>query len=471
MCPPPQGGTGGGLAPRAEPKPVGVIPPASAVPAILKLRAARANPEGFLKSLGGGQVDAASFRAGRRRFVFLNEPGLIQEVLLHQADKFRKTFVLGKTQRLLGESVFVSEGDLHRRQRRAVAPMVRHETLDPFIRLTHAAAVDLASGWPSEGTVDAYREMDALSLRVCLIHLFGVDDPAQEAILREALSVSADLYERASSPLRFALDRLPLPSTRRMDRQIAAIQGWVEERIRVAEGRPPDAGHILAQLLAYRFGDGGPSRMGRTEVRDEMVDLVVGMHGVVSMGLAFTILLLAGAPGVQQRIREEVAGALGPRAPALSQLRALPHTQRAVREALRMYAPAWAFTRMPTTDVTVGPYRIPKGSFVVISPAVTHRDARFFPEPDRYDPDRWAPPKLELQRKGAFIPFGVGPRSCLGEPLAVAEITTTVAAIVPRVELRPVMDHEPRRRQRFANVPDEPLPVGVRRLGREPAAD
>lgn len=468
MCPPLQGETGGGPAQRSDSRIHGVIPPSPAVPAILRMRSARGDPEGFLRSLAGVSTDAASFRVGRRRFVFMNDPALIQEVLVHQAERFTKGFVLGKTQRLLGESVFASEGDLHHRQRRAVGPMVRHETLDPFIRLTHAAAVDLASRWPDDGTVDAYREMDSLSLRVCLIHLFGVDDPAQERIIREALPVSAALYERASSPLRFALDHLPFPSTRRMDRQITAIQHWVEERIREAEDGPPDAGHILAQMLAFRYDDGGPDRMSRREVRDEMVDLIVGMHGVVSMGLSFTFLLLARAPQAQARIREEVAAAFGSRAPALSELRKLAYTQRAVRESLRMYAPAWAFTRMPTTDVTVGPYRIPKGSFVVISPAVTHRDGRFFPEPDRFDPDRWAPPKLKMQRKEAFMPFGVGPRSCIGEPLAMAEVTTMVAAIVPRVELRPAMDHPPRRKQRFANVPDEPLPVGVRRLGRDP---
>jgi pentalenene oxygenase len=327
--------------------------------------------------------------------------------------------------------------------------------------------VDTAARWPEDGTVDAFVEMDALSLRVCLIHLFGVDDPAHERTIRAALPVSADLYERASSPLRFALDHLPLPSTRRMSRQVSQIQGWVEERIRCAEREPPGAAHILAQMLAYRFDDNGPERMTREQVRDEMVDLIVGMHGVVSNALAYTVLLLAGAPAVQGRIRQEVVGALGPRAPALAELRGLPYTRRAVRESLRMYAPAWGFARMPTRDVRVGPYRIAKGSYVVISPAVTHRDGRYFPEPDRFDPDRWAPPKLEMQRMDAFIAFGAGQRSCIGEPLAMAELITMVAAIVPRVELQPVMDHPPRRKLRFANVPDEPLPVRVRRIGRE----
>jgi cytochrome P450 len=266
--------------------------------------------------------------------------------------------------------------------------------------------------------------------------------------VKRLLLASADRLPM-SVPLRY------LRTRRRFDRAcyalIASRRAGVEER-----------DDLTARMLRLRDGDG----VGLTdeEIRGEIVAFFLAGVESTAAALAWIWYLLVRHPEVETRLLAELRAVLGGRAPAVGDLPALEYTDRVATEALRLYPPAWILVREALRDTQIGAYRIPRGTVVLISPMVLHRDPRFFERPDAFDPDRWADGQLARLPRFAYLPFGAGPRICIGRHLAMMELTLVTAAMAQRVrfELIPFPSSDGRNRSstRFRRTIDTLRPDG-----------
>ena len=303
--------------------------------------------------------------------------------------------------------------------------------------------------WRDGDTLDVHAEMARLTLAVVARTLFGTDLPAEESrAVTGALSGTLAQFDRVFSPLLPLTERLPLPATRRFraahDTFDRIVYGSIERRR--AEGASGD--DLLSMLL--RAQDAG-ARMTDTQVRDEAVTLFLAGHETTSNALTWTWYLLAAHPNARTAWLAELDAVLDDRAPTADDLPSLRLTDAVLHESIRLFPPAWAIGRTATEPVEAGGTPIDPGTTVVVSPWLLHHDPRWFPDPSAFRPDRWP---AGPEPRHAYVPFGAGPRVCIGEPFAWMEAALLLAAIgrrwsldaVPghRVELQPVITLRPR---------------------------
>ena len=287
--------------------------------------------------------------------------------------------------------------------------------------------------------------MSALTMLIVARTLFGAD--------RVAMKDTAERIGAAIHVIQAAADKefqaplvLPewLPTA--MNRQRRAARGVLYEIIdrliadRRAQGNAADSGDLLSMLLQSR--DEAGDRMSDAEVRDQLVTLFVAGHETTSNALTWTWYLLSQHPAVETRLHEELDGMLGSRPPALADLPHLPYTMQIIKESMRLYPPAWVVNvRRAATDTTLGPYAVKRGDQLWLSPFVMHRRPAYFPDPERFDPDRWTAERERALPKFAYMPFGGGPRVCIGNGFALMEAHLIVAAVAQRYRLHLRPDH------------------------------
>ena len=301
-----------------------------------------------------------------------------------------------------------------------------------------------AAGWTAGATVDVGREMNRMALAIAGRTLFGasVEDEADE--IGSALTDALGLVQRLSNPLAPLLDRLPVPGTlrfhrarRRLDATILRI---VDERRRSGADRPD----LLGLLLAARDDEGDGGGMSDAQLRDETLTLFLAGHETTANALAWTWHLLGANPEAEARFHAEIDAVLGGRTPGAEDVAALPYTRGVFAEAMRLFPPAYLIGREPKEDFELGGFRVRRGSVVLVSPWLTHRDPRFWEAPLEFRPERWTPEAEAALPRFAYFPFGGGPRKCIGEGFAWMEGILALAALGQRWRLRPVPGAVPR---------------------------
>ena len=344
---------------------------------------------------------------------------------------------------ILGRGLLTSEGGFHDRQRRLVAPSFHRERLAGYAAIMSAALEEhlRRPAWREGATVDVAGELSQLTLVVVAQSLFGADLRGSAGEISRAMASLLGLVESLRSPLGALLGLLPFSRSeiryRLAKRQLdAAVHAIIAQRR--AEGNV-DRGDLLSTLLLARDdAAGGAPAMSEREVRDEAMTLLLAGHETTASALAWSLYLLARHPEVQARVRAEAAPlAAEGRAPGLADLPRLTYTRQVFSEALRLYPPAWILGRQTTREIVVGGWTAPAGATFLVSPYVLHRDARWFPEPERFDPDRWTPEAEAGRPKHAFLAFGAGNRSCAGEAFAWMEGVLLLAGMVRRWHFAP----------------------------------
>ena len=443
----------------APPEPVTAAhrPPAFSGSALRNLLAIRRDVLGFLTRIAGECGDIASFRVGPIRLVLLNHPDYIRDVLVTNARNFIKGRPLRLATRLLGNGLLTSEGDFHARQSRIVQPALHTERIRGYGAVVVERAERMSERWPNGGKLDLMREMITLATQIAGTTMFHWDmEPAVAEGVGTALDECMSLFSRASLPWAELLLKLPLPSSRRFYRAKAhldrVIYGLIAERRR--EGG--DRGDLLSMLLLVQDREGDGAGMTDTQVRDEALTLFLTALDTTSLALTWTWYLLSQHPAVETELHAELDRVLGSRPPAIEDIDRLAFTRMVFLEAMRLYPPIYAIARQAVAAFTVGGYTVPAGTLVLMSPYLMHRDARYFTEPARFDPWRWAPHAEAAARppKFAHFPFGGGPRGCIGQPYAMQEGVLVLAAIARRwrlrlapghrVEFRPLINLRPR---------------------------
>jgi cytochrome P450 len=269
--------------------------------------------------------------------------------------------------------------------------------------------------------------------------LFDADVENEADEIGEALTLALVLFRERLSPIGPLLDRLPLPSNARFRQAQARLDATIYRMI--GEHRAGgDRGDLLSMLLAAQDTDG--SGMTDRQVRDEAMTLFLAGHETTANALTYMWYLLAQDPGAQARLHAEVDAVLGDRLPGFDDLPKLPYTRMVMAEAMRLYPPAWVVGRAALGDFEAGGYTIPAGSTVFLSQWVMHHDPRFYPEPYRFDPQRWTAEAEAARPKFSYFPFSAGPRMCIGDQFAWTEGILALATLARRWQPRLVPGFE-----------------------------
>ncbi|HZG50991.1 MAG TPA: cytochrome P450, partial [Pyrinomonadaceae bacterium] len=360
-----------------------------------------------------------------------------------RADYFHKGRALQRAKRLLGEGLLTSEGEYHRRQRRLAQPAFHRKRIDSYGALMVEYAARDSDRWQDGETRDIAHEMMRLTLAIVGKTLFDADVESEADEIGGALTQILELFQMLLLPYSEYLERLPLPANRRFTRARAALDAVIYRIIEERRASGTDRGDLLSMLLvAQDEEDSASGGMSDEQLRDEVMTIFLAGHETTANALAWTWYLLAQNPEAEARLHAELDAVLeGGRLPTVEDLPRLRYTEMVLAESMRLYPPAWVIGRLAIKDYAVGGAVAEKGALVLLSQYVMHRDARFFPDPLRFDPERWTPEAKESRPQYSYFPFGGGARRCIGEGFAWMEGTLLVAAIARRWRMRLVSGH------------------------------
>ena len=384
--------------------------------------------------------DIFYYRAGWIHVYFLNSPELIESVLVTNQQNFRKDRVIQNSRWFLGQGLLTSEGGEWLRQRRLSQPAFHRERLALYARIINACAEEMLDSWKDGENRDVHQEMMQLTLRVVAKVLFSVDVKNESKEVAAALN----LLMKHSSGARMLLPPwvryLPLPFLIRVRRAVRQLDEVVYRIIRERRRSENDNGDLLSMLMSARDEDG--SRMTDRQLRDEVMTFLLAGHETTALSLSWAWFLLSENPEAENKLHHELARVLDGKNPSFEDLPRLCYTEAVVKESVRLYPPAWSLARTAAEDFEIGGYLVPAGSNVVMSQWIMHRDPRFFPSPEQFDPGRWFEEHTQRLPRFAYFPFGGGPRYCVGASFAMMEATLLLAAIAQRFRLRMVPGHK-----------------------------
>jgi cytochrome P450 len=411
-----------------------------------------ANPILLFQHLAEEYGDIAHYKIGWHHIVFLNHPDYIREVLVVQNDNFIKERTVQRTKMLLGEGMITSEGAQHRMQRQVAQPAFHRQRIPEYASVMVREAASMRDRWRDGEQRDIALGMMHLTLNVVAQTLFAADLHEEVNELADAINRIMGLYNfLVMLPAAEWLVHARPPGLAAFVRARKRIDAVVYRMIKAHRQRGADGGSLLDLMLAA-----SPDRSAASEqsLRDQVITIFLAGYETVANALAWTWYLLSQNPECERRFHEEIDRELQGRLPTVEDLPRLRYVEMVLTESMRLYPPAWAMGRYARADFQLGEFFLPAKTTVLISQFVTHRDARFFPDPLRFDPERFTPEAKLRRTKFAYFPFGAGFRQCIGESFALMEsvlLLTTLAqkwrlSLVPghRVEPEPLITLRPK---------------------------
>jgi cytochrome P450 len=425
------------------------------------------NPPAFLERAAGECGDIARFRLVHNHAYLLNHPDWIKEVLVTNQANFTKSRMLERARVLLGEGLLTSEDDFHRHQRRMVQPAFHRDRLAGYAMSMVECAVRCRDQWESGAGFDMSQAMMRLSMAIVARALFSADIESEADEISGALGEVFELFEALLMPFSQLLEKLPLPSVRRFERARDRLDQTVYRMIAERRATGRDTGDLLSMLLLSVDEEDGGGKFSRgltdKQVRDEALTILLAGHETTANALTWTWYLLSQNPDAEAKLHAELNRVLAGRLPTLDDLPLLRYTESVFAESLRLYPSAWAIGRRAKQDFSVGDYVIPARSIVLMSPWVVHRDARWFPDPLKFAPERWQIGDIESRPKFSYFPFGGGARVCLGERFAWMEGVLVIATLASRLRLRMDSGQRVETRARMTLRPKYPMRMIVER--------
>jgi len=379
-----------------------------------------------------------------QRYLVVNAPAGVQRVLLDNADNYVKSRIAKRLlEPGLGKGLLTSDGESWRRQRRIMAPAFDHRSLLVYAPMMAEATAALLERWnrlPRGATVDAAAEMMRLTLAIIARAMFSTDAESVSAVVEQAVG----RYQVEVRPNLLDLLGVPDRWQRRRSRGWHEIFGEFDRvidrlirRENAGETQPKD---LLARLIAARDSETGLG-MSAAEVRDQVVTIFMAGHETTAQALAWTWYLLSQHPREEAKVHAELASVLGGRTPRFEDLASLRYTRMVFEEAMRLYPPAHTISRQALAEDEVAGRRVRKGATVFIVPWLLHRHRLLWERPDAFEPERFAPERASRRHRFAYIPFGGGPRICIGATFAMTEALIILAMLAQRFRLRLVPGH------------------------------
>lgn len=442
--------------------PLGTPPGPGALSLLGALPEFRKDPTGFLLQTAREYGDVSSFRLGLRRAYLVNRPDLIEEVLVHGARYFKKSPILQRARSLLGDGLLTSEGDFHLGQRRAIQPAFYRERLAGYAATMVECGERLNARWEDGASIDVHEEMMRVTLSIVGLTLLGLDIEKDAPEIGEALTDVLGTFDAMLSPFAAFLTRVPL--TRSAMRASTAHKFLHSTILRLIRQRR-EAGNISEDLLGTLIDAAEEGeRMTDRQVRDQTLTLMLAGHETTAVALTWTWYLLSQNPAVEERFRDELRRVLADRAPTWDDVPSLTYTEWVLAESMRLYPPAWSIARTARSQFRLFNYLVPKKAICIMSPYVMHRHPRFWPNPEKFDPDRWTPEARERRPKFAYFPFGGGPRTCIGERFAWTEGILLLATIGRKWRLRHVQGQPVEVHPQITLRPRNGMPMSLERV-------
>ena len=361
---------------------------------------------------------------------FFEHPNDVESVLVTRHRSFTKGMGTRANPELFGNGLLTSEGEFWLRQRRLSQPAFHRTRIAAYADIMAREVDRTLDRWRDGQQLDIHREMMQTTLAIATRTLFGVDLGTKMPIVAEAMD--AFIRQNAGLSVWRLFFKLPTPRRMRFLRGVQELDEIVYGIIR--ERRSSGMGEdLLSDFLRAQDEDG--SSMTDKQLRDEVMTMLLAGHETTALALSWAWFLLATHPHEQAKLHEELDRVLAGRLPRAADVPQLAFTNRVVRETLRLYPPAWVMSRRAAENVEIAGYTVPAGSNVVVSPWVTHRDGRFFPNPLSFVPERWTPENEQALPKFAFFPFGGGPRVCIGNQFALMEAAILLASVAQRYQI------------------------------------
>jgi cytochrome P450 len=397
-------------------------------------------------------------------FAFFH-PDAVRYTMATAADRHRKDSVFYNEVRwALGDGLLNSQDERWKRQRRFIQPLFTRKRIATYADAMGEEAEALSERWRGSRVLDLHAEMSRVTLRVVGRLLFGADVERALPVVSYAFPVLGEYARlRAYSAVRLPRE-LPLPSNRRAHRAQAALHAECDAMIAERRAGAGDGDDLLSLMIAAR--DEGDA-LDDEEIRDQVLIFLLAGHDTTAIALTFALHLLGHHPDEQARVREEVERVAGDRTPGAADVERLERSTMVLKEAMRLYPPAWAFGRRNAEADEVGGYAIPPGSDTVVSPWVTHRHPDFWEDPDAFRPERFTPEAEAERHRHVYFPFGAGPRACIGQYFSMLEATILLAVIVRDHELESLAEHVPLA-PRITLHPAAPVPCRIGTSARVP---
>jgi cytochrome P450 len=388
--------------------------------------------------------DLVHLKAGPYHGFLLCEPADIKHVLQDNARNYHKSPLYQRLRDSLGDGLLTSEDDVWLRQRRLAQPAFHRQRVTAMADAMVDCAEQMFERWDRAASlgepVDLVAEMMAVTQRIIVRTMFSTDLGATAAVVNRTWPIINRRIGETFWSTKLETS-LPLPANRRFWRALRELETVVYRIIADRRKTRRDESDLLSMFLAARDDETGTGMTDR-QLRDEVVTMLLAGHETTSLALSWTYYLLSQHPEVERRIAAEIDRVIGADRPSFAHLERLTVTRRAIEESLRLYPPAWGFSRRALADDEIGGYRIPKGSLVFLIPFVVHRRPKLWPDPERFDPDRFAPALESARPRFAYFPFGGGPRGCIGAQFAMVEAQLIVAVIAQRYRIEILPDQQ-----------------------------
>ncbi len=421
------------------------------------------DPLGTLHTLQQNHARMVHLRIGGRNQYLVLKPEDAKHVLQENHRNYGRSPAFEVLKIFLGNGLLTSDGDFWRRQRRLTQPAFHRQKLAALTQTMIAESadwIDELKGRTSKGPVNISQAFMDVTMRIVCKTLFGSNTTGKLDGLSTALDTLNYLAnKRMLSPLRFPYT-WPTPDNLRSKRARMQVDSFVYGLIEQRRQQHEDKDDLLGMLLSAEDEETGEV-MSDQQLRDECVTIFSAGHETTAVSMAWTIYLLTKHPDVLARLKAEAHSVLGDsRIPAPEAFRGLTYTMQVVQESLRLYPPAWIMSRRAINDDPIGPYTIPAGDTALVCPYLLHRDPANWPDPDRFDPDRFVPggPKENLHAY-AYLPFGGGPRLCIGNQFALMEMQLLLALFVRQFDLKAVANQRTIPKPLLTLRPNQPIRV------------
>jgi cytochrome P450 len=398
-----------------------------------------ANPILLFQHLAETYGDIAHYKLGSHHIIFLNHPEYIREVLVVQNDNFIKERTVQRTKMLLGEGMITAEGTAHRAQRLAAQPAFHRQRIAEYANVMVEETVHIRDSWHAGEQRDIAADMMRLTLNIVARTLFATDLRQEVYELAAAINCIMGLYNfLIMLPAAEWLVHFRPPGLAAFVRARNRIDAVVYRMIDAHRKSGLDRGSLLDLMLAASPADDDESRQS---LRDQVITIFLAGYETVANALSWTWYLLSQNPHCEHKFQAEVDDVLRGNLPAFEDVSRLRYTENVMAESLRLYPPAWAMGRCARNDFALGEYFLPARTTVLISQYVAHRDPRYFPDPLRFDPDRFLPEAKARRAKFTYFPFGAGARQCIGESFAWMEGVLILATLAQKWKLKLVPGH------------------------------
>ncbi len=422
-----------------------IVPPGPhGLPLLGMLLAIRRDPVGVFTRSALKFGDVVYFKIASRRGYLLNNPDDVRHVLQDNARNYHKSPLYDKLRLVLGNGLLTSEDGFWLRQRRIAQPAFHRQRMAALAGTMAGAAREAAARWEALAStsraVDVDEEMMRLTRTVVLRTLLGSELGPFAPSIDSAWAIVNQYVGESFWTLGIA-DNLPTPRYRRFVAARAVLRGAVDYVISQRRRAATETADLLSMLMSARDDETGET-MTDAQLSVEVMTFLLAGQETTSLALTWTWYLLSQNPAARDRLERELDLVLDGRPPEYADIANLPYLRMVVDEAMRLYPPAWGLSRQALSDDTLGGYRLPRGWLAFVIPYALHRHPRYWPNPDVFDPERFSPEQSANRPKFVYLPFGAGPRRCIGDQFALIETHLTLATFAQQYRLHLVPGHK-----------------------------